>query len=357
MIYYLSKQEVIGYTIATFLGSWAGEIARHIRLISYENAFRMRTLRVGTYIFSDIDRLSPKETEKAAHLWNTLSNSGEGVRLLNHPVRSLRRYELLRRLHEQRVNDFNVYRLTEKWRPERFPVFIRGENDHDGPITPVLRTQAELDQAIERLVIEGRSRDNKVIVEYCDAADSHGVHHKYGAYIVGEEIVPRSLMFGQDWVLKGASIEFLGEPYIEKERRYLEDNPHASIIRPIFEMAEIQYGRMDYAVVDGQVRVFEINTNPAPYGRRARDPARLRTSDAFARRFEAALQAIDCADPPAKSIRLAMPRDPDHRPRYPLVRGAINGALRLFDLLEYEESLLAILRKAWSRIVGNGPGP
>lgn len=352
MIFYLSKQEVIGHTIAIFLGSWAGDIARRIRLISYENAFRMRTLRVGTYVFSDIDRLSPAETEKAALLWTALKQSGAAVRLLNHPVRSLRRYELLRRLHDQGVNDFNVYRLTEIRRPERFPVFIRGENDHDGPMTPLLRTQAELDEAVERLVREGRSRDDKIIVEYCDAADAQGVHHKYGAYIVGDEIMPRNLMFGRDWVVKGASIESVGEPYAEETRRYLEDNPHASALRPIFETAEIQYGRMDYAVVDGRIRVFEINTNPAPFGPRAREPARLATGEAFARAFEAALRAIDCPAPPSKSIRLAMPRDPGYRPRFRLARRAINETLRALDLLEYEERLLAILRKARSRRPG-----
>ena len=343
MIFYLANRTHPELANGKLIGSWAKGIAHRIQVATYESTFRMRSLRVGTYIFSGLDQLSPDETERAQFLWQTLSQSGQDTRLLNSPLRSMRRYELLRKLYELGVNDFNVYRLTESRQPERFPVFIRGENDHRGPLTPLLHTQAQLEEAIEKLVLDGKNREDKIIVELCDTADAHGVHHRYGAFIIGDEIVPRSALFSHDWVVKGASMEFL-------DARYVEDNPHASLLRPIFETAGIQYGRMDYAVVDGKIRVFEINMNPTLFSQRVREPEILRANKEFAHNFEAAMQGIDSIGAPTKSIPLVIPDDLGFRWRFPLVRRAIQKTLRFLNLLQYEDRLFASLKKIWGRL-------
>ena len=89
-------------------------------------------MRRGTWIFSDLDRLAPREAERAARLWAALE--GAGQRVINHPTRTLGRYELLRALHEAGVNDFDVWRVSESRPPPCFPVFLRMESDHRGPI-------------------------------------------------------------------------------------------------------------------------------------------------------------------------------------------------------------------------------
>jgi hypothetical protein len=54
----------------------------------------------------------------------------------------------------------------------------------------------------------------------------------------------------------------MGEEQIEEHLRYVETNPHRDQLEKVFELAGIEYGRIDYCVVDGRVQTFEINTNP-----------------------------------------------------------------------------------------------
>ncbi|MFB3104905.1 MAG: hypothetical protein ACE1ZA_08255, partial [Pseudomonadales bacterium] len=112
MIFFLSKKQRL-YTIKLFLETLGKDLAERVRLLPYEKLFRMKTLPVGTYIFADLERLTPEETDQATIVWNTLAKSGRDVRLLNHPARSMRRFELLRHLYDCGINDFNVYRVTD----------------------------------------------------------------------------------------------------------------------------------------------------------------------------------------------------------------------------------------------------
>jgi hypothetical protein len=54
----------------------------------------------------------------------------------------------------------------------------------------------------------------------------------------------------------------MGEEQIEEHLRYVETNPHRDQLEKVFELGGIEYGRIDYCVVDGRVQTFEINTNP-----------------------------------------------------------------------------------------------
>ena len=76
----------------------------------------------------------------------------------------MRRYELLRHLHQRGVNDFDAYRLTEARKPKRFPVFIRGENDHNGPESRLIGSQTELDDSVDALRRLGRCLDNRLVI-------------------------------------------------------------------------------------------------------------------------------------------------------------------------------------------------
>ncbi len=266
MIFYLSKKHH-QYTMRMRLRDlamplpWREELLRRLRLLSYEEAFRLKALPVGSYIFTDLDRLNPEQTERAAILWDALRSSGHGLKVLNHPVLSMRRFELLRQLRERGINDFDVCRLTDR-RPLRFPVFIRSENDHLGSLTALLHSPGELDAAIEKLAADGMNRDDKIIVEYRDVAEARGLYHRYGAYIVGARIFAGNLFFSRDWMVKRRQPEFAHGEFLAADDQYVATNPHEAMLRPIFALARIEYGRMDYAMMDGRIQVFEINTNP-----------------------------------------------------------------------------------------------
>lgn len=247
-------------------GFTLGPAAPHIEIVSYERAVLRSDWQVGTVIFSDLERFYSTQFREVTELYNRLAASGR-VRLLNGPARTLTRYGLLRRLHEDGVNSFDVYRADEQRCPKRFPVFLHGERDHFGPLSGLLKDQAALERVLKRVANAGMALSNVLVTEFSDVISPDGLYRKYGAYIVGDRIIPRHLYFSSHWNVKdfrtGIPPEIREENLFAEELEYLHGNPHEERLRPIFERAGIAYGRMDYSLrKDGSIEVWEINTNP-----------------------------------------------------------------------------------------------
>ena len=121
-------------TIDRYLASWGRHLLRVLQPISYKHFFTRRNYIPGIYIFSDIELLNEKQREAAGRIWNILSETEETL-LMNHPLHTMRRYELLKTLKHQGINRFNVYRPGESAGDPVFPVFVRGENDHKGTVS------------------------------------------------------------------------------------------------------------------------------------------------------------------------------------------------------------------------------
>lgn len=259
MIYYLVTREYSA-TINLYLEGKGNQLSGQITPLYYEDLIKRRSLPAGTYIFSDVERLLPEPAQNIAWLWADLAKSEHQCTLLNHPTRSFRRYELLRCLYERGINQFNIYRLTECRKPKSFPVFLRGENDHQGNTTGLLQTPEELDQAIQGMIQRGESREDCVITEFCDTRDDQGIFRKYSAFKIGNSIVPFHILFRKDWMIKGGNVY---NPNCEQEEAdYVMTNPHKSQLQEIFALANIDYGRIDYSLLNGVPQVWEINTNP-----------------------------------------------------------------------------------------------
>jgi hypothetical protein len=137
-----------------------------------------------------------------------------------------------------------------------------------------------------------RRRRELLVTEFCDTADSNGVYRKYSAFALAGRIVPRHVFFGSQWMLKAA--EMLTPETIEEEHRYIARNPHAVELREIFSLARIDYGRIDYSVCNGQIQVWEINTNPMITHRSdGRVASRIRVQDEFSRRLTAVFRELE----------------------------------------------------------------
>lgn len=344
-IYYLvSKGHQ--YTINRYLEHWGINLIPRLKLLVYEDLDRLTSLPLGTYIFSDIERLTPKQTEIAAEVWENLSSAGKDIRLLNHPNRSMRRYELLRTLYERGLNQFNVYRLTESRNPERFPVFLRGENDHRGNQTPLLNSLNELDNVIALFPQQGKRLDDKIITEFCDTSDEKGIFRKYTAFMIGDQIISRSIFFGQQWMLKHDTNSVTSEQTLWEEEEYIKTNPHESQLREIFRLANIQYGRIDYSILNGVPQVWEINTNPG--GLRTTSTERIERvsglpiSEFFSKQFELAFEAVDCK--PDSTTRIAIWTNPRTSFNQKKLAGRTNKGLLL---LKYVLSLMP----PWTQIL------
>jgi hypothetical protein len=149
--------------------------------------------------------------------------------------------------------------------------------------------------------MQGHRLRDLLVVEFCPTADSDGRFRKYGAYIVGDRIMPRHMSVNQHWMVKHAGSEYTREIILE-ENAYVLENPHEAELREIFALAGVEYGRIDYAVKDGRIQVWEINLTPTigrGDGRSTRnlpdDLRQLRAAsrDVFFRAFKDAWLAID----------------------------------------------------------------
>ena len=225
------------------------------------------TLPRGTWIFADVELLTAADRARAVAFHDALEDRGDAT--LNHPTRSLSRVPLLQRLHADGINDFAVHTLdrdgTPVGCPIRYPVFVREADDHHGSVSPLLHDRIALWRWLDHARATGTLPRQPLVVEFCDTSDRRGVFAKYGAFVVGDAIVPRHLFFSRDWVVKDWRL--VGPRELAAERAYVADNPHAAALSDIARRAGIDYGRIDYGLRDGRVQVFEINTNPTITGR------------------------------------------------------------------------------------------
>jgi hypothetical protein len=286
------------YTVRHYLETWGRDLRRRVGTVCYEDLAFGPALDPGTYVFTDLERLSPTELELATTAWRQLATRPDAYRLLNDPGKVLRRFELLRALHAAGINRFTAHALSEG-NAVRYPAFVRRASDHDGALSPIVNSRAELDAAVADLVAGGAPREDLIVTEYCDTRDAAGVFRKYSAFRAGDRIIARHLFHSDKWMLKKADL--LGPERVDEELAYLRDNPHEEQLRKVFDLARVDYGRVDYALLDGQVQVWEINTNPTILvvpGRVA--PDRLLAQGLFAQAFADALTSIDF-EPPASA--------------------------------------------------------
>lgn len=257
MIYYLVTPKY-EHTMRNYLAHWAPELEPRFKIVLYNDVLRARELPLGTYIFSDLERLLPAEIEIAARVWDQLNAAG--ARLLNHPTRTLRRYELLTMLHESGRNAFRVARAADRSAKLNFPVFLREEGEHSGSLTRLLANQHELDEALVGAMFSRHELKTMLAVEYCHTAGEDGVFRKFSAFIVGGRVVPCHIDCSRAWMVKDTDI--VDDSVMAEELDYVQTNPHRAWLEETFTLAGVDYGRIDYGFLKGAPQVWEINTNP-----------------------------------------------------------------------------------------------
>lgn len=249
MIHYLVRQ-AHAYTLQRWIAEYSNLWNDRLRLVPYE--WLAGWAPRGVFIFSDVERLTPALQRNAQITHRRAERAGCAV--LNHPVESLRRYDLQKVLK----NDFNVFRATDLGSLAagalRFPVFLRDENDHTGALTPLLHRSEELAAAIAR-------HPGALVVEFLETADEDGIYRKYSAMRIGAEIIPRHVLFSRKWMLKDPDL--VEAPLLREEADYVRRNPHELELRRVFDAAQIEYGRIDYGLSRGRLQVWEINSNPS----------------------------------------------------------------------------------------------
>ena len=300
-------------TLHPYLRDWAGEMRPRLAVHLYEEALRWPPFGAGTFIFTDLERLNAYQMEVVRGLRDQLLAHHPHCRILNDPREVLLRLPLLNALHAAGINDFNAYPVDQLPKTHRMPVFLRSAADHSGSRTPLLEDQGSRDRALLGYVMSGLPVEQAILVEFCDTRDSGGIYRKYAAFRFGGRIIPAHVIFSREWVAKD------GEPFDaaqrEEEEDYVHTNPHREALLDIFERGHIQYGRIDYSLLNGRIQVWEINTNPILLKERAvyeeEAPQAIPLKETLAVTIRDCLRALDDVE--------AIPDVPPLRPSFKIV--------------------------------------
>lgn len=270
MIHFLvpSTQDV---GIKDYLDVFGAPLRNDFRILHYEDLVNQKEFPRGTYVLAALDQLNAANACLLSEIYRQLKGA-PGIRFLNDPVKTLRRFDLLAELKRRGLNEFSALRAGEDWKDVRFPVFLRNERLHEGALSPLLNSEREIRKAIGRSLIQGHKLKDLLVVEFCDTADEAGYYRKYAAFVVGGKVIPRSLNYGREWMLKHSQTEFT-LPMVQEELEFVLRNPHEQQLLKIFELAQVEYGRIDYSIKNGSVQTWEINLNPT-IGRGLRPPSR-----------------------------------------------------------------------------------
>jgi hypothetical protein len=281
------------YTVTALHRGILAPLMPETRAITYDDLFARKKFSRGTYVFADMERLQPNELELAARYYRHLRDA-EGIRVLNDPARVKTRFALLRALHQTGRNSFDVYWADSNPRPRRFPVFLRVAAEHDLPIGELIPNQEQLEANLRRLVDNGVPLAGILVIEFCGAPAPHGRYEKYAFFKVGETISLGGILLGRHWNVKHGESDLVTPEVLAGYLDVIGRNAYVDEMRPVFELAEIDYGRADVGYVNGRFEVYEINTNPNISATTQYVSELHRESRRIAReRFGAMLHAID----------------------------------------------------------------
>jgi hypothetical protein len=269
-------------------------LAPAVSLMNYDALLRAHRLGRGAYVFSDLDRLGSWELELVAELY--LQMKAAGLTVWNNPARVKARFPLLRTLHAAGLNDFNAYRADEISNVARFPVFLRKIYGHREPVSGLIQTREELKTGLDAAIAAGTPEENLLIIEFAGEPVRPGLYRKLSAFRIGSAIVPHISVHDGHWLVKYGKVGIAGDELYREELTLLQTNPFATRLRTVFDLAQIEYGRVDFGFYQGRLQVYEINTNPALEAPLSHpSPVRMESMKLAWEKYLEALRAIDTA--------------------------------------------------------------
>jgi len=319
--------------------------APEVTILTYDSALNETRLPKATYVFVDLDRLSSPDLVAAGHLFRRLAS--RGCRVLNDPTRVLTRLPLLQCLHRNGINAFNVYSLDEADASKQFPVFIRIADDHKGPLTDLILDQDTLECAIEALTEIGYPRSELMIVEYSAEPVRPGIFRKLSVFRVAERYLPHVCVHDVSWNIKAGRSGVAPPELYDEELEILQKNPYAERMKKVFEIARIDFGRVDFSFVNGRPCIYEINTNPTIASPSPHSfPQRVASMKVWWEGLLSALHAIDQLDEPGTQVDVSVDEPTTLRNALDIYPGVKDGFLQLGKTLSNKGDKKAAIQSA-----------
>ena len=280
------------FTLKCLVDGTLGAPSPKFRMTHYERLFGAWRLPRATYVFGDLERLAPWELRLAADLHRSMTAAG--LRCLNDPAKVMARVEMLTALHAAGHNPFAVLRADAEPRPQRFPVFIRSEDNHARADATLYHTQQELDLALQTQRESGIPLRGMIVVEQAAEPYRDGLWAKWGTWCIGDKTIVEHIAVDDTWLVKIGDHGKITKTIAADERDAVASNRFAADVRVAFDIASIEFGRADHGTVGGRTVIYEINTNPylsvfSPGKRPLREEAQLLARG----RIATALESID----------------------------------------------------------------
>jgi hypothetical protein len=268
-----------------------------VRVQSFEWALQQEQLPRATYVFTDRERMDVWQQTVLSQLYLHLQKAGPGYRVLNNPAVIPDRGALLRKLHDQGLNDYNAYRVVENRMPERYPVFVRRMASHGKPLTPLLHTPQALQDALGQISQTCEPVSDLLIIEYCAQPVAENLFRKLSSFKLGEALYFTHTVHDVQWLVKRGKVNSATAELYQEEQDMMVENRYGGHLAEVFDLACVDYGRADYGIVDGRVQVYEINTNPFVSTPSAHpNPIRAQNQVIAWERFVESLAKLDTTD-------------------------------------------------------------
>jgi hypothetical protein len=288
MLYFISLDQN-KFPIEVYLNLVKKSLGFKAVVISYNKVNKVKSFKDSIVIFCDIERFTDNSIDLAKMIFYRAQL--EGARLiLNNPEKVVRRYDLLKLLYREGINLFDAYRLPLDERSLHYPVFYRNELDHNGPRSELLYSGEEVKLAISETMPGAYPDFQPLLVEYIDISDDDNRYHKYGCFYLNGRIIPRHLFFSTDWIVKTITND--KEDDLAREIDYVKSSLFSDDLIKIFNMANVQYGRIDFAKSEAGIQIFEINTNPTIIKKTDLISNRKKPTEIFLKNFTTSLQNL-----------------------------------------------------------------
>lgn len=282
------------------------KLLKPFKLQSYPFLFRRSYLPHATYIFSDFDRLNFIQLELASNIYRQLKEAG--CRVLNDPTRVLQRQALLRKLYHQGTNSFNVWPAEELYAVDRFPVFLRTKASHRGNLTDIIHDKAILKQKIEEMNNLGYPLSNLMIVEYRAEPFEGKIFRKLSMYKIGNQIIGTPSGHDKHWTVKRGEKGVASAEAYSEDLEQLKSKPYLDQALKVFQTGNVDYGRVDFGIVNGKPEFYEINTNPSiKFHKEHPFKDRVKAFELTQKQYTEAILSIDMSNS-SKKIKIIPPK-------------------------------------------------
>jgi hypothetical protein len=147
-----------------------------------------------------------------------------------------------------------------------------------------------------------------LIIEYAAEPLPGGIFRKLSVFRIADRLLGYTCVHDHQWIVKYGQRGIATQEMYEEEHRFVAEHTFAEAMRPVFELAGIEYGRVDFGILGGRPQIYEINSNPDLKLRHNPSPVPLRneSNELFRHNYLQALRAIDTVGATAPALELSI---------------------------------------------------